>query len=280
MYIRVNDLKLFFDVEGAKLRADGAVMREVPTLLLLHGGPGFDHSGFKPAFTEMAACAQVIYLDLRGHGRSDAGPTKKWSLEQWALDVRSFCDALSIDAPIFLGHSFGGIVAIVYATRFVDHPSKLVLSSTSIQPIGERSLEVFERLGGSAARAASAAFWQSPNDSSAAAYQELCIPFYTRTPPPLGYYERARRNPAMRLFFVEPELEQLHLLEQLHRIKCPTLVVAGEDDLITPIADVEDIVSVLPPNLVRFERFAGAGHGVYRDRPEAFFNLLRDFILT
>ena len=75
MYVLVNDVKLFFDVEGAKLRPDGAVMREVPTLLLLHGGPGFDHSGCKPAFTEMAAFAQVIYLDLRGHGRSDAGST-------------------------------------------------------------------------------------------------------------------------------------------------------------------------------------------------------------
>lgn len=280
MYVRVNDVKLFFDVEGAKLRADGAVMSEVATLLLLHGGPGFDHSGFKPAFTEMTSCAQVIYLDLRGHGRSDAEPTNKWSLKQWAQDVRSFCDALSIDSPIVLGHSFGGIVAMLYATRFVDHPSKLVLSSTSTQPISERSFEVFERLGGPAARAAARAFWQSPNDSSAAAYQELCIPLYTRTPPPVGYYERVKRNPAMRLFFVEPELEQLHLLQQLHRIKCPTLVVGGEDDPITPLADMEDIVSALPPNLVRFEPFAGAGHGVYRDRPEAFFNLLRDFILT
>jgi pimeloyl-ACP methyl ester carboxylesterase len=43
---------------------------------------------------------------------------------------------------------------------------------------------------------------------------------------------------------------------------------------------MEDVVSALPPNLVRFERFAGAGHGVYRDGPEAFFNLLCDFILT
>jgi hypothetical protein len=54
MRIQVDDVKLFFDVEGSKLRPDGPTMREVPTLLLLHGGPGFDHSGFKPAFTEMA----------------------------------------------------------------------------------------------------------------------------------------------------------------------------------------------------------------------------------
>jgi hypothetical protein len=52
MRIQVDDVKLFFDVEGAKLRTDRSAMRQVPTLLLLHGGPGFDHSGFKPAFTE------------------------------------------------------------------------------------------------------------------------------------------------------------------------------------------------------------------------------------
>jgi proline iminopeptidase len=52
-------------------------MREVPTLLLLHGGPGFDHSGFKPGFNETAEYAQMIYLDLRGNGRSDEGPPEK-----------------------------------------------------------------------------------------------------------------------------------------------------------------------------------------------------------
>jgi hypothetical protein len=48
MKIKVGDSRLFFDVVGAKLRPDGPRMKEVPTLLLLHGGPGFDHSTFKP----------------------------------------------------------------------------------------------------------------------------------------------------------------------------------------------------------------------------------------
>jgi alpha-beta hydrolase superfamily lysophospholipase len=45
----------------------------------------------------MVTVAQVVYLDLRGNGRSDAGPANKWSLEQWAEDVHSFCEALSIE---------------------------------------------------------------------------------------------------------------------------------------------------------------------------------------
>jgi proline iminopeptidase len=280
MHIRLDDVRIFFDVEGAKLRPDDHVMREVPTLLLLHGGPGFDHSGFKPGFSEAAEWAQVIYLDLRGNGRSDEGPSDKWSLAQWALDVRQFCDALCIDAPIVLGHSLGGIVAMIYATSYPDHLSKLVLSSTSTQPIGERSFETFTRLGGPRARAAAMAFWQHPDEASWAAYEQLCVPLYTRSATPVGYFERAIRNPAMRLFFVERELQRMELLQQLSRVKCPTLIVAGEDDPITPLADIEEIAAAVPRHLLRFERFAGAGHGVFRDQPAAFFRVLRDFVDT
>src|SRR5580704_1545775 len=107
----------------------------------------------------MAAVVQVVYLDLRGNGRSDAGQADKWSLEQWADDVHGFCAALSIEHPVVLGHSLGGIVAMIYATRYPDHPSRLILSSTSIQPVGERSFALFERLGGPRARAAAMALW-------------------------------------------------------------------------------------------------------------------------
>jgi hypothetical protein len=43
MKIQVNRVNLFFDTEGASLRANGSTMREVPTVILLHGGPGADH---------------------------------------------------------------------------------------------------------------------------------------------------------------------------------------------------------------------------------------------
>jgi pimeloyl-ACP methyl ester carboxylesterase len=51
-------------------------------------------------FAEMATVVQVLYFDLRGNGRSDAGPANKRSLEQCAEDVHSFCEALSIVNPI------------------------------------------------------------------------------------------------------------------------------------------------------------------------------------
>ena len=70
MHVRVNGVRLYFDVEGSGLVVQGGRMRERPTLLLLHGGPGaFDHSMYKPAFSAIADTAQIVYLDHRGNGR-------------------------------------------------------------------------------------------------------------------------------------------------------------------------------------------------------------------
>src|SRR6476659_8330186 len=119
MYVHVNGARLYVDVEGAGLVPDGPRMREKPTLLLLHGGPGFDHALFKPAFSAVADIAQVIYYDHRGNGRSGGDDPATWNLAQWGDDVKGLCDALGIAKPIVLGHSFGGYVAQAYATR---HP--------------------------------------------------------------------------------------------------------------------------------------------------------------
>ncbi len=131
MHVTVNGARLFFDVIGEKLVPDGNRMRERPTLLLLHGGPGFDHSMFKPAFAPLADIAQLVLLDHRGNGRSDSGDPVFWTLDQWGDDVRAFCDTLGIEKPIVLGYSFGGIVAQSYAIRHPDHPAKLILYSTT-----------------------------------------------------------------------------------------------------------------------------------------------------
>jgi proline iminopeptidase len=131
MHVEVNGTRLWFDVEGAALVADGPAMRERPTVVLLHGGPGsFDHSYFKPDFARLAEAAQVIYLDLRGHGRSEWGDPAAWSFETCADDVRAFCDALAIDGPVVYGHSLGGFIAMLYAARHAGHPGALVLQST------------------------------------------------------------------------------------------------------------------------------------------------------
>ena len=53
-------IRLFVDVEGAGFVPEGPILREKPVLVLLHGGPGYDHSGFKPLFSQLADVAQVV----------------------------------------------------------------------------------------------------------------------------------------------------------------------------------------------------------------------------
>ena len=108
MRVDIGGCRLFFDVEGAKLRPDGPRMREVPTVILLHGGPGADHSIFKPAYSQLVDIAQVVYFDHRGDGRSDGrDDSARWRLSQWGDDVKGLCDALEIGVKIALGTDSG-----------------------------------------------------------------------------------------------------------------------------------------------------------------------------
>jgi proline iminopeptidase len=74
------------------------------------------------------------------------------------------------------------------------------------------------------------------------------------------------------------ELRTMDLRPGLANVQCPVLVLAGEQDPVTPPEDAEEIVAALPAPWVQFERFAGVGHGAWRDDPEAAERVLRAFL--
>jgi proline iminopeptidase len=286
MHVSVNGVRLFFDVEGAKFAPDGPIMRERPTLLMLHGGPGADHSIYRPAYSALSDLAQIIYLDHRGNGRSDDGPRESWNLAQWGDDVRAFCDALGIADPIVLGASFGGMIALSYATRHPAHPAKLVLISTEAAggSYVERRVELFERFGGPEAGAlARRRFLElrgHPDQASLDAWRRLGMPHYTRIPRDPDAARRMISRPEVLSWFSRPggESSSFNMLADLHRIRCPTLVLGGEDDPIHPIESQADIAAALPAHLVQFERFEDCRHAVVPDAPERAMAVMRDFI--
>ncbi len=284
MRVLVNGVRLFFDVEGASLVPDGSSMREKPTVVLLHGGPGLDHSIYKPAFSSLADIAQVIFLDHRGNGRSEPGPQETWTLAQWGDDVRAFCDVLGIAHPIVYGASFGGTVALAYATRHPAHPAKLILVSTEAagDTYPERRVALFERFGGPQVGAlARRRFLDGQTDAATLeAWIRLAFPLYTRTPRDPEVVQRAVRHPEVTRWFTRPggEGHTFNLFAALAQVQSPTLVLGGEEDPMTPIECQADIVAALPAHLVRFERFPKCGHAVLPDAPERAMAVIRDFI--
>lgn len=272
-------VRLYVDVEGTQFVPDGPVLREKPTLVLLHGGPGFDHSAFRPYFGRVADIAQVVYVDHRGHGRSDRRPPQEWTLDTFADDVVRLCDALGIVKPIVLGQSFGGFVAQRYIDRHPAHPSKVILSSTSPHMKQERKEAMFGKLGGDAARESCRRFWSEPNAQTWADYGVHCRHLYNTTPqdPDAG----ARTIHEFDILFRSAAGEQrtMDLLPGLAKAQCPVLVMVGSEDPVCPVADAQDIAAALPPQWRQYREFANVGHGAWRDDADAAFEVLRRFIL-
>jgi pimeloyl-ACP methyl ester carboxylesterase len=280
MHIDVNGARIFFDVVGAKFAPEGEKMVERPTLIVMHGGPGFDHASLRPYFDRFADTHQVLYIDHRGNGRS-GGERETWTLAQWGDDVHALCQALGIEKPVVLGQSFGGMVAMSYAARHPEGPSKLVLSSTAGRMELAATYAMMERLGGAEAREIAQAFWTAPSAAGAEAYMRVCMPLYNPGPPQDGSNRgRAIMRQQVMFHFIEGEQRTMDLLAPLSAVRCPTLVMAGGVDPITPLSCAEAIVAALPDGLAELVVFETAGHGAYRDEPERGEAVLRKFLAS
>ena len=89
-----------------------------PPLVLLHGA-GTDQSSLQPLVAELLPTHRVVTVDLRGHGRSTAGP---WSLTAAVGDVEAVVAAYGLRSPAVVGHSLGGMVAAAYGAAHPDCP--------------------------------------------------------------------------------------------------------------------------------------------------------------
>lgn len=276
MHIEVNGTRLWFDVDGSALVPDGPRMCRRPTVVLVHGGPGgYDHSYFKPHFSQLADRVQLVYVDLRDHGRSARHDPAQWSFEVCADDLRAFCDSLGIDRPIVLGHSMGGFVAMLYGARHPGHAGALVLQSTMARFDLERLVDGFRRVAGDEV-ADLARRDYSGDDVTDAEWARVFAAFGPAVPSP---DELARRLgnpdlgvPGMRVF------RELDVVADLARITCPTLVCVGQVDPVTPEAASREIAGALAAGVGRLEVIDGAGHFPWLDQPDRYWSVVTTFL--
>ena len=278
MRVRVGDGALYLDIDGCELVPDGDRMANRPTLVLLHGGPGADHTLFKPEFGAVTDAAQVIYLDQRGSGRSDVGSPEAWTWAGWADDVAALCAALGVARPILVGTSSGGLVAMHCAARHPSLVAGLILDSTLGVPTTlDETLAVFERKGGPRARDAARRYLDGDMTPAAAAeWQRYALPVYGHDAEPRR--ERALINHDVQTHFRTGGCGPADAAEIAGSIVCPTLILAGADDPVCPAAGATRLADWLVHAAVDTHVLPGIGHGVFRQAPERSFALLRAFL--
>lgn len=276
MLVSVGDVRLFVDVDGAGLVPEGPRMQERPTIVLVHGSGG-DHSPYKQNYAALTAFAQVVYYDQRGFGRSDDGPSERWTLDQWADDLRTLCDALGIDRPIVVGSSMGGAVALCYASRYPDHPQRLVIITASGRVNPGRSIAMYERLGGLAVRRAAERFFADPL-SNRDEYLRICGPYFSPVPVSPELAERVVRRDQSTRHFLANEFLSLNLRGRVGQIRCPVAVLVGELDPIVTVEDAEELADAISSD-VRLVRFPNAGHGLIGEH-NAVLDLIRGIVFA
>ncbi len=147
----------------------------------------------------------------------------------------------------------------------------------------ERKYDAFEAMGGAESRRAAERFWGGAIEADPSVVEDWerhCRPHYNTRPQDPDSRLRTIRRAATeaRFFKAGGERWRMDFRAALAGVRCPTLVLAGDRDPVTPLADAEEIAASLPQHLLRYEVVAGAGHGTHRDRPAETERILRSFI--
>lgn len=267
-----------------------------PPVILLHGGPGFDHSYLLPDMDRLADAFRLIYYDQRGRGKS------AWNLQPAAVSLQSEIDDLEalradlhLEQTALLGHSWGGLLAMEYALRHPERVSHLILLNSAPASHDDCVLFVQER------------------DAMAPEDTELLRALESRPELEEGdlearaayyrvYFRRALRPPELldrliehlevgwtkenvltarmigdRLWGETYEMPGYNLLPQLTQLRIPTLVLHGDYDFV-PVACAAHIAEAIPgAHLIVLH---DCGHFAYMERPDEVRAALRVLFQT
>ncbi len=285
MRAAIRDTEIYFDIEGAGLVPDGDRMREKPPAFIIHGGPGGDHTGFKPGFSPLAERMQLVYFDHRGQGRSARGDVSKYTLDENVEDMEALRRHLGCGPIVSVGTSYGGMVAMAHAARYPDAVSHLVLIVTAAHAgFNARARQIIAEHGTAEMQAVCDQLWggELKTEDQLRNYYRVMGPKYAyRFDPATAGHGRARgilAPDAINMAFKPGGfLQTLDLRPELGRITAPTLVLAGRHDWICAPEFSEEIARLIPGSDLRI--FENSSHSIRSDEPQAMMDAIAGFVV-
>lgn len=260
---------------------------EGPSIIVVHGGPDFDHRYLLPELDCLSDSYHLIYYDQRGRGRSAEGvQPEDVTLASEIDDLDAVRKHARTGSIVLLGHSWGTVLALEYALRHPENVSRLILMNPA--PASTADLELFRKsyalkLGPDFSRqrqiVASAAYKQGDPEAVTARYRLHFKPAVMRhddyeklmermhaafmSQGKAGIVEaRAVEDRLMRDTWGQPGYD---LLPKLQALKIPTLVIAGDHDFF-PASIAEDISNAIPD--AELSTIKDCGHFAYLECPK------------
>ena len=248
-------------------------------LIVLHGGPGMDHTMFRPYLDPLAEDFRVLYVDQRGQGRSQRVDPVALTLEVFARDVSLLAEALGLDEYAVLGHSFGAIVTTWHAvnlgtaTAYVisgggDSSDKLLFDvEASLQAMGEAGVPIAD------------SWEQEQTVETEEELKELLraqMPFHFAGDPPPGFGDETIGTPGVLRHFANVGYGDFDFTPDLGRVQKPTLLVVGEKDRTTTTRAAR----VLHDGIAGSELVVvpGAGHMSLVEAQDEYLEAVRGFV--
>lgn len=232
-------------------------------IVLMHGW-GCDTTTLASVEKVALESNRVINIDFPGHGNSPEPPAV-WGIEEYTQVLEAVIKAENLNKVSLLGHSFGGRVGILYASRH-DNVDKLILvDAAGIKP--RRSFKYYLKVYSFKLMK----HWLYLTLGRREAERRL-----DAMRAKAGSSDYARATPRMRAILSKVVNEDLK--PEITKIKAPTLLIWGENDTATPISDARYMEAHIPgAGLVAFP---GCGHYSFLDNPVQFAAVLRSFLTS
>jgi 3-oxoadipate enol-lactonase len=239
-------------------------------VVLLHAFP-VNRSMWARQRQELASRYRVITPDFRGHGESSV-PEEDSTMERLAEDVRGLLDVLGLQRVVLGGLSMGGYVSFAFYRRYPERVVALILADTRAGADSEE---------GRRARAELAAVAEKEGSGAVA---EQVLPkllgasTHARKPQLVAAVRRMIQStsPAGIVRALGGMAARPDSFDLLPKIQCPTLIVVGEEDTLTPPSESEAMAAAIPS--AHLEKLAAAGHLSNFEQPIPFTSALHDFL--
>jgi proline iminopeptidase len=256
-------------------------------LLLLHGGPGLDHTLFGDYLDGLSDTCRLLFVDLRSQGRSEPADPRSWTLEQMAADVDALAESLALERYAVFGHSFGAFVALQHAVDFSGRPAASIISagipaSRYLSHV-EENLQRFEpeelrdQVTSSWARESEA---RTQEDCRALMSDQLPFHFSDPRDPRIEEMRAALSDmvfsPDVMREAARGDYGAIEVEDRLGDVTHPVLVLAGRHDRTCSVAAAQAIARGIPDaELVVFENSAHLG---FIEEQDAYLDVVREFL--